>query len=286
MPEIGDHVRVVAGPLEAHDGVVVALEGAKIIVDVEIFSRAVRLNLPAEDLTVVPVEGDTWQPSWASPAPKESVGTGSKSWRFAESVDELPHIALYVRDVLGLEFDDKHSLPPRLAGHVPDHSNWLDESERRRIGSQWVSWWEEITESAAAPRDFSADHGGKANRPQSPDLDPSEWQSLTNHPELRRAVIRMSDEANRFAHDARLSLITASRQHPVFPHDVLRRAANSIAAETGVGIGTLAASASVIRVNGPWWRLLRPGEIICSPDVAHTEDRGYRAIRAAFSSVP
>src|ERR1700732_5159283 len=90
----GDHVRVVAGRLEAHDGMVVALEGTDVLVDVEIFGRAVRLSFPAEELAAVPAEGDTWRP--AAPSVKPGTGArrpGSESWRFEESVGALPHTA-------------------------------------------------------------------------------------------------------------------------------------------------------------------------------------------------
>lgn len=56
---------------------------------------------------------------------------GTSSWRFAESArDDLPHVALFVRDAVRLPVVPGPAVPPRLAGTVPDHRHLLREEER------------------------------------------------------------------------------------------------------------------------------------------------------------
>jgi hypothetical protein len=57
---------------------------------------------------------------------------GTTSWRFAVSAgDERPHLALFVRDAVGLRVADSPDVPPKLAGVVPDHRDLLTRMSAR-----------------------------------------------------------------------------------------------------------------------------------------------------------
>jgi hypothetical protein len=47
----------------------------------------------------------------------------------------------------------------------------------------------------------------------------------------------------------------------------------------------LDASASVIYVDGSWWRVLRRGELLASIGAARDADHAYTALTAVFKSV-
>jgi hypothetical protein len=217
------------------------------------------------------------------------IKVGSESWRFEKSIDELPHVALYVRDALRLEIDNEETDPPRLAGDIADRSDWLDETTRRDAAREWPAWWDAIigpvAEAPSLPEGGSASGRQRASR-HIQYLDPPFWDSLTDHPALRQALTAAFDEASRFAEDLRRRVITESpRPSPDFPYEVIRRAAEAVAAAAGVSLGVLDASASVIYVEGSWWRVPRRGELLSSIGAARDPDQAYRALTAVFMSV-
>lgn len=67
---------------------------------------------------------------------------GTTSWRFEESArDDLLHVALFVRDAVGIPVVPGPAVPPRLVGTVPDNRGLLREDERQEAGRQWDGWW-------------------------------------------------------------------------------------------------------------------------------------------------
>jgi hypothetical protein len=214
---------------------------------------------------------------------------GSESWRFEKSIDELPHVALYVRDALRLEIVNQASNPPRLAGDIADRSDRLDAMIRRDTAREWPVWWEAIIgsvdEASSLPEGGTAFGRQRASR-HVQYFDPPFWDSLTDLPALRQAVSVTFDEASQFAEDVRRrAIIESPRPSPDFPYDLIRRAAEAVAAEAGVSIGVLDASASVIYVDGSWWRVLRRGELLSSIGAARDPDHAYSALTAVFKSV-
>ena len=112
--------------------------------------------------------------------------------------------------------------------------------------------------------------------------DPPEWHSLADLPALREVVAAGFDEADQFATEIRRSLIRPDRPPSVFSYSVVARAVQAVASESGAPIGSLRAAASVVFVHGPWWRIVRPGEILCSAVTAQSDDDAYDALTAAF----
>ena len=66
------------------------------------------------------------------------------------------------------------------------------------------------------------------------------------------------------------------------PHSIMVRAVQAVATDSGAPISSLHAAASVIFVRGPWWRIVGPGEILCSAVTAQSDDDAYDALKAAF----
>ncbi len=69
---------------------------------------------------------------------------GSASWRFAEGIEQLPVMALYVRDAMGLAVPQGERVAPRLDAVLPDRSGLLDPGQRVAAGAQWASWWHAV----------------------------------------------------------------------------------------------------------------------------------------------
>jgi hypothetical protein len=63
---------------------------------------------------------------------------GSQSWTFGRGIAQLPHAALYVRDVIGLEPPPDPVLPPRLAPADDELRDVLVEAGRAEAGAQWL----------------------------------------------------------------------------------------------------------------------------------------------------
>ena len=62
----------------------------------------------------------------------------SASWRFAEGIVQMPVVALFVRDAVGLGVPPGAALPPRLDGELPDRSGLVSAGQRRAAGAEWV----------------------------------------------------------------------------------------------------------------------------------------------------
>jgi len=81
---------------------------------------------------------------------------GSSSWTFGHGIGQLPHAALYVRDVTGLQPPPDPILPPRLALPDDERSDVFDEAGRAEVGAQWLRWWQAlVVDEAALRRDSS-----------------------------------------------------------------------------------------------------------------------------------
>ncbi|MCP2335838.1 hypothetical protein [Actinomadura rupiterrae] len=195
---------------------------------------------------------------------------GGESWRLAEDVERLPHVALFLRDVLRLPVEGGPLVPPPLALTVPDLSDrWADPDG---AAAGWTRWWRAIVAEAdltSQVRDA---------------LDPPYWSSLDGLPALRDAVVAVSDEALRFSSRVREDVLSDDGPpRPALPWQMVRDAAEDVAAD-GVPMDELDVSVGVLRVRGPWWRIVRPGRLLCSADLAQDADTAREALRAAFRS--
>ena len=180
---------------------------------------------------------------------------GRTSWRFAESVrDDLPHVALYVRDALGLAVAPDPAVPPRLVGPVRDSQDLLPEQERQEAASGWAGWWAAVVD-AQADRPEAAGSG-------LPDLrelqarrervgSPPDFAALVDRPALRPAVVEAFPAAHRWVGRRRLS--SPLERTGCFPYRLVRQVAEQVAADRSVDVGDVRAGAVVLDVEGTCW---------------------------------
>src|SRR3954452_15981704 len=117
---------------------------------------------------------------------------GSESWRFAHDIDQSLHCALYLRDAIGLEVDDRAGNPPRLVGDIPDRSQSLDREATTTAAARWPSWWRAVVgnqaltqlQSSSEQTDSRAWLGELASRHRLV-VDPPERASLADSPALQ-----------------------------------------------------------------------------------------------------
>jgi hypothetical protein len=211
---------------------------------------------------------------------------GTRSWRFGASAgDQLPHVALFVRDAVALPVAAGPAVPPRLAGSVPDHRDLLDEDERQIAGHQWTSWWHAVLGvSAGAQQASRADLIGLSDlRTRHEQVgSPPDYAALLDRPALRRAVVKTFLEAHQWV-DSQRPGSRGLREAP-FPHRLVARVAEDVAFDRSVDIGDLHGSAVLLHVEGSWWHLMSPGAVVCSMEAAAQPDEAELILRRAFES--
>lgn len=214
--------------------------------------------------------------------------TGTRSWRFEQDIERVPHFMLFVRDALHLETSAADDLPPSLTVPLPDRQGSMPRSVRAAAAEQWPTWWRTSfpTPEEIPVADLSnvPDAGIRRAMRLQQLLDPPEWPSLADFPELQGAVAALNVDAERFATEVRQSHIRPPRPLSVFTGDVLRRAAKATATRRGVDVGSLSARATILAVQGPWWHVTGACSIVCSVDLAAHPDAAFEAAAAAFSS--
>lgn len=212
--------------------------------------------------------------------------TGTTSWRFEESARaHLPHVALFVRDAVGLPVMPGPAVPPRSAGTVPDHRDLLREDQRRDAGRQWAGWWTAVMDLEVLPEQ-PPDPGS----PTSPGLrtqregagSPPDFAALSDRPALQRAVIETFAEAHRRLGQRRHD-VPAGPQ-PCFPYRLVRQVAEDVAFDRSVDVADVRARAVVLDVEGSWWHLLAPGSVACSRAASAEPETAQLLLRQAFES--
>lgn len=214
---------------------------------------------------------------------------GSSSWRFAESLDEMPHVALYVRDALGLEVPDGAGIPPALEGPLSDRRQALDAEERMEAALQWPSWWHAIVADEARMhqgRD-EPDRGSRVRdslaRRQATTGDPPEFSALSDRPALRKAVSSTCIEARRWAAGPR-----RSSHRPVggpsFAWALTKQIAEDVAFDMNVGVESVRGVALLLAVRGDWWECIAPGVVLCSRSAPRDPAAARAILRAVFVS--
>lgn len=208
---------------------------------------------------------------------------GAASWRFAEGTDQLPSVALYVRDAARLTPPADASMPPPLKPAVPGRVDVLDGRQRTAAGEQWLGWWHALlAHSVRGHRAIpdGADHRAwlRARADEGQGLfDPPQFDSFARRPELRAACHAVFDDALRWT-DAHL------RGGAQFDHGLIRGVAEDVARARAVDIGALDACAVVVPVEGAWWRSFAPGAVVCSVTAASDPRVARTALTAAFES--
>jgi hypothetical protein len=211
---------------------------------------------------------------------------GIRSWRFQVSAgDQLPHVALFVREAVGLPVAAGPAVPPRLAGSVPNRRDLLDEDERQIAGHQWTSWWEAVLGVGA-----DAQEASRTDLTGLPDLrtrleqagSPPDYAALLDRPALRHAVVETFLEAHRWVDSRRLGR-RGQREAP-FPHRLVAQVAEDVAFDRSVDIGDMQGRAVLLHVEGSWWHLFAPGAVVCSMEAAAQPDQAELILRRAFES--
>ncbi len=165
---------------------------------------------------------------------------GSASWRFAEGIEQLPLVALFVRDAGGLDVPANRANPPRLDGSLPDHSALLDSERRATAGPFWTGWWQAVV--AQGVRQHQGTPAGLDQRAwfrQRADehravFDPPELTSLADRPALREVVRATFEEALRWADARRRTLLLPPEgRHGQFDYDMTVRWPSRSPAGTG-----------------------------------------------------
>jgi len=225
----------------------------------------------------------------------------SISWRFAESIDQLPLVALFVRDTLRLEVPAGGVIPPRLEGEVPDHSSLLAPVRRDAAGTGWTGWWQEVLARAgrlhlhhpgtraagldlvAWARQMAVEHR-ELDAAYPPVFDPPEFAGLADRPALRQAVRVTFGEALRWADTQRRSLLFLPARPAQFDSQLVPAEAEQTAGLHRVDLGQVRACAVVVPVRGAWWHRFAPGAVVCSVHAARDPAVAHTIITDAFES--
>lgn len=196
------------------------------------------------------------------------------SWRFAHDIDHSLHFALYLRESLSLEIKHDEAVPSRLAGEIPDHSEFFDPVAT----DQWLTWWRAVmalqSSAQLLPPSNETDQRTRrgqhaAQRPLVFDL--PEWASLADSPALQSAARDLWVESYEWFGPARENYLPpASRD--VFPWELVRDGAERAATDHDVKPGAINGCAQVLIVEGCWWRLVSPGAALCSIAAARDPD--------------
>jgi hypothetical protein len=210
---------------------------------------------------------------------------GRPSWQFRYGNGNCSHLlaALFARDSAGLAVQPAPDVPPPLAvewlaGEAPPGLAALSAADREAAAGQWLHWWRALladTVAAAASRppaeaDMAEVLGWLTSR-HAAVFDPPEFGSLASLPELR-SVARAAQQAHPRVPD----------RSGLFNHQLTMFIAEQTAADFGVPIDAMDATAHVLDVRGCWWHVIGPGCVLCSP--AATTEVAEPLLRAAFAS--
>lgn len=216
---------------------------------------------------------------------------GSPSWRFAEGIEQLPLVAMFVRDAVGLDVPPSPVNPPRLDGDLPAHPAQRDSELRATAGAFWTGWWQALL--ALDVRQHQGTPSGVDQRAwfrQRADehravFDPPEFTSLADRPALREVVRTTFEEALGWADARRRTLLLPpAGHHGQFDYDTTRAVAEEVARRHRVGPGAVRACAVVLPVEGNWWQRFAPGAVLCSVTAARDPAMARTVLADAFES--
>jgi hypothetical protein len=216
---------------------------------------------------------------------------GSRSWRFAEGLEQLPIVALFVRDAAELDVPWFAGLPPRLDDMPPHHSPALTPDQRAEAGVQWVAWWHAVLAQAArheqgSPIDVDQRDWIRRMLAETSDLfDPPDFTSLTDNAALRAAMRTYSAAGLRWADARRRALLLPRGGSPgQFDYALTRQVAEQIARRHHVDSSAVQACAILLPVHGTWWHRLQPGVVVSSVAAARDPATARSILNDAFES--
>lgn len=210
------------------------------------------------------------------------------SWRFAEGVEQLSVVALYVRDALRLEPPVDAQVPPRLDPLPPERSDVLSGDQRADAAAQWLDWWRLVV--AHEVRHHQGPPAGMEQRTWARTeladvwtlFDPPDFAASATRPALRMALRATFDEALRWADRRRASVLPPAGAH--FDYDLVKTAAEDTIRQHSVDPDAVQACAVVLPVEGAWWQHIAPGAVVCSVHAVAEPDVARAVLADAFKS--
>lgn len=215
---------------------------------------------------------------------------GRPSWRFGSGNGQCSdlHAALFARDAAGLGVPPSADVPPPLAaewlaGELPPGLAALTGTRLAAAAGQWLTWWRQLlavkvrlVDSEPPPgADVQTTLAWAGSLYRSEVFDPPDFDSLAWAPELRAAVAASQAAGPRPRPKDRIGS---------FDYRIVRTIAEQSAADFGVSVDAVDATAHVLDVRGVWWHVAGPGCVLCSP--AATTDPAVAAelLSAVFTS--
>jgi hypothetical protein len=209
---------------------------------------------------------------------------GSPSWRFSSDVPDSLLVALYVRDVNGLDVPAGGAVPPSLDARLP--AARAVRHGRAVASVQWRDWWHALVDERLASERRASTLPGFDVRSRMREMmaarlvvyDPPEFGALADSPELHTLAQSGFAEANRLFARRRGSLSGE------FDYEIVRAVAEDVARAYDVSPDAVRASAQVPPVAGLRWRRVRSGAVLCSISSARDDGTARALLRDAFES--
>ena len=199
------------------------------------------------------------------------------SWVVRLDVPMEPHVALFVRDSLGLgESTGTGKLPPRLEGEIPDWSSLVTDDEHERLQQSFASWWPSSFAGATLAEAGQTTDPAARHR-QLEQFHSDFYAPLASYPELRHAASTWfyGHQKSHVRHDP-----DASRRY----WTVCRDAAEAAAEELGVAPGELHATTLLLLVQDVWYATPEPGRLLYSPTVGDDAELLFELLFDTFRS--
>ena len=220
----------------------------------------------------------------------------AESWSVSVDVPELLHLALYVRDALGLPATSSDSVPPTTQVRRTGESRPLGNGGVQAIAeAEWKQWWSALVQDELTMRSEL-----RSTEPTSPPMDeaPERLAAVVKRQAgsdprgalLPGIVKELRDDALTWFSEKRRGRIQAARSQGRPPFMLgsdstwLGSVAGEAAKRHGVGLGRVWASVEVLLVEGSWWSHPAPGVLFCSEAVSVDQELIARLLRDTFDS--
>jgi hypothetical protein len=212
---------------------------------------------------------------------------GKPSWCFTDSADQMPHVALFVRDAVGLDVDDAPGIPPRLADPVPDRRSVVEPEVQAQAAAQWPSWWHALVDAEALMHGYTSEGGDLNDRFRFAERKaagmPPDFAGLADRPELRQVVLATYEEAIRWTEGRHQAVGRPDVGHS-FDWKIVRDVAEEVARDRKVSIEAVRGTALVFAVEGDWWTRFDAGVVLCSDSIRSDRNAVRTIVRTAFES--
>jgi hypothetical protein len=212
---------------------------------------------------------------------------GKPSWCFTDSADQMPHVALFVRDAVGLDVEAAPDIPPALADPVPDLRSVVEPQVRARAGVQWPSWWHALVDAEALMHGDTSEGDDLDDRFRFAEREaagmPPDFAGLADRPELRQVVLATYEKAVRWTEGRHQAVGRPDVGH-TFDWKIVRDVAQDVARDREVSIGDVRGTALVFAVEGEWWARFDAGVVLCSDSIRSDPNAVRAIVRTAFES--